>query len=115
MSSAPPVDLPFARSLPKIEVRGRQPLLSELPSSVHGHQYTICSANLSKLHAHLTGSISRACLHDIWEARRQQEPQLELEDPLVAIPPGKVDYDVQTYGLVFSLFHLIASAPSDMP
>jgi hypothetical protein len=115
MPSAAPVDLSFARALPKIEVRGRPPLLSALPSRVHGLRYTVRSANLTKLHAHLTGSISRACLHDIWEARRQQEPQLELQDPLVAIPPDKVDYDVQTYGLFSSLFRRIASALSHAP
>ncbi|KAL1606303.1 hypothetical protein SLS60_003705 [Paraconiothyrium brasiliense] len=38
----------------------------------------------------------RTCLHDIWETRRQQEPGLQLEDPLIAIPSEKVDYDVQT-------------------
>ncbi|KAL5429780.1 hypothetical protein PMIN04_000159 [Paraphaeosphaeria minitans] len=85
MADAVPVDLSFARRLPKIE-----------------------------LHAHLTGSISRACLHDIWEARRQQDPQLQLDDPLVAIPPDKVDYDVQTFFPLFSsyIYKLCDDLPS---
>ncbi|KAF2466156.1 Metallo-dependent hydrolase [Lindgomyces ingoldianus] len=28
------------------------------------------------------------CRNDIWEQRRAQDPTLELEDPLIAIPPG---------------------------
>ncbi|KAF1973890.1 Metallo-dependent hydrolase [Bimuria novae-zelandiae CBS 107.79] len=70
-----PVDIDYAERLPKIE-----------------------------LHAHLTGSISRQCLHEIWEMRRQREPDLKLEDPLVAIPPEKVDYDVQTFFPLFSSY-----------
>ncbi|ORY03229.1 hypothetical protein BCR34DRAFT_573637 [Clohesyomyces aquaticus] len=69
------VDLDFARRLPKIE-----------------------------LHAHLTGSISRQCLHDIWEQKRARDPSLHLEDPLIAIPPEKVDYDIQTFFPLFSSY-----------
>ncbi|KAF2190037.1 Metallo-dependent hydrolase [Zopfia rhizophila CBS 207.26] len=69
------VDLEFTRRLPKIE-----------------------------LHAHLTGSISRDCLHDIWEQKKALEPDLELEDPLIAIPPGKVDYDIETFFPLFSSY-----------
>ncbi|KAF2871526.1 hypothetical protein BDV95DRAFT_572217 [Massariosphaeria phaeospora] len=69
------VDLDFTRRLPKIE-----------------------------LHAHLTGSISRACLHDIWMSQKRQQPDLAIEDPLVAIPSGKVDYDVQTFFPLFSSY-----------
>ncbi|KAK7192030.1 hypothetical protein DPSP01_003898 [Paraphaeosphaeria sporulosa] len=85
MANAAPVDLSFARRLPKIE-----------------------------LHAHLTGSISRACLHDIWETRRQHDPELQLDDPLVAIPPDKVDYDVQTFFPLFSsyIYKLCDDLPS---
>jgi adenosine deaminase len=50
----------------------------------------------TQLHAHLTGSISRECLHDIWVARNGENPTLDIEDPLTAIPSGKVDYDIQT-------------------
>jgi hypothetical protein len=56
----------------------------------------------TQLHAHLTGSISRECLHDIWVARKAANATFELEDPLVAIPTGKVDYDIKTYD-VFSM------------
>lgn len=49
-----------------------------------------------QLHAHLTGSISRECLHEIWAMKKGQDPTLDLADPLVAIPPGKVDYDIKT-------------------
>ncbi|KAH7113848.1 hypothetical protein B0J11DRAFT_445987 [Dendryphion nanum] len=69
MSTAP-VDCAFATALPKIE-----------------------------LHAHLTGSISRACLHDIWVQKTARGDSLQLEDPLDAIPSHKVDYDIKTYGL----------------
>ncbi|KAF2264866.1 Metallo-dependent hydrolase [Lojkania enalia] len=74
-TAAAPLDIAFARRLPKIE-----------------------------LHAHLTGSISRECLHDIWELKRVQDPSLQLEDPLVAIPPGKVDYDINTFFPLFSSY-----------
>lgn len=49
-----------------------------------------------QLHAHLTGSISRECLHDIWVKKKENDPTLTLEDPLIAIPTGKVDYDIVT-------------------
>jgi hypothetical protein len=50
----------------------------------------------TQLHAHLTGSISRQCLHDVWADKRAADHALHLEDPLIAIPPGKVDYDIKT-------------------
>jgi adenosine deaminase len=53
-------------------------------------------ANILQLHAHLTGSISRECLHDIWVLKKAQGPTLDLEDPLIAIPNGKVDYNINT-------------------
>ncbi|EGX53780.1 hypothetical protein AOL_s00004g439 [Orbilia oligospora ATCC 24927] len=49
-----------------------------------------------ELHAHLTGSIRRETLGEIWRRRKEQEPDFDLEDPLVAIPPGKVDFDLTT-------------------
>jgi adenosine deaminase len=45
----------------------------------------------------LTGSISRDCLHDIWATEKARDPTWEFEDPLSAIPSGKVDYDINTY------------------
>lgn len=49
-----------------------------------------------QLHAHLSGSISRQCLHEIWKRKKKQNPNLDVEDPLVLMPPGKVDYTLET-------------------
>lgn len=49
-----------------------------------------------QLHAHLSGSIDRDCLHEIWARRKQADDRFDLQDPLDAIPPGKVDYDLNT-------------------
>ncbi|KZF26601.1 Metallo-dependent hydrolase [Xylona heveae TC161] len=68
-----------------------------------------------ELHAHLSGSISRQCLHEIW-LRKREEGKLpsNLEDPLLAIPPGKVDYDLKTFFPLFSnyIYHLCFDASS---
>ncbi|KAL8715331.1 MAG: hypothetical protein Q9225_006401 [Loekoesia sp. 1 TL-2023] len=61
------VDLDFTKRLPKVE-----------------------------LHAHLTGSITRQCLHEIWLERRKQQPDLALDDPLKTLPSGAADYDINT-------------------
>ncbi|KAF2453237.1 hypothetical protein BDY21DRAFT_293448, partial [Lineolata rhizophorae] len=58
----------------------------------------------NQLHAHLSGSISRECLHEIWCRKKAAELDLDLEDPLVAIPPGKVDYDLHTFFPLFSSY-----------
>lgn len=50
-----------------------------------------------QLHAHLSGSISRQCLHEIWLKKKAQEPGFSIEDPWVTMPPGKVDYSLQTW------------------
>ncbi|KAF1943808.1 Metallo-dependent hydrolase [Clathrospora elynae] len=84
MTAECPVDVAFTRRLPKIE-----------------------------LHAHLTGSISRDCLHDIWKTKKVQDPELDLADPLVAIPHGKVDYDITTFFPLFSSY--IYKLCSDLP
>ncbi|KAK7726378.1 hypothetical protein SLS57_003464 [Botryosphaeria dothidea] len=42
------------------------------------------------------GSIDRDCLHEIWLQRKQADDAFDLRDPLEAIPPGKVDYDLNT-------------------
>jgi len=57
-----PVDIEFTKALPKIE-----------------------------LHAHLTGSITRQCLHEIWENASAYHTDWSLEDPLIAIPAGKIE------------------------
>jgi adenosine deaminase len=51
---------------------------------------------LHKLHAHLSGSISRQCLHEIWVQKKKANPDFHVEDPLVLMPPGKVDYTLET-------------------
>ncbi|KAJ5291702.1 Metallo-dependent hydrolase, partial [Penicillium angulare] len=68
-----PVDSNFTKALPKIEV-----------------------------HAHLSGSISRQCLHEIWARKKASDPNFAIEDPLTLMPPGKVDYTLQTFFQVFS-------------
>jgi adenosine deaminase len=53
-------------------------------------------AHLWQLHAHLSGSITRECLHEIWLQKKERDPNLGIPDPLIAMPPGKVDYDLNT-------------------
>ncbi|CAG8285317.1 unnamed protein product [Penicillium salamii] len=71
--SPKPVDENFVRALPKIE-----------------------------LHAHLSGSISRQCLHELWLQKKKQSPEFQLEDPLMLMPPGKVDFTLETFFSTFS-------------
>ncbi|KAL4869790.1 hypothetical protein BDV12DRAFT_72493 [Aspergillus spectabilis] len=80
MDLSKPVDPQFARSLPKIE-----------------------------LHAHLSGSISRQCLHEIWLEKKARDPAFDVEDPLMVMPPGKVDFSLNTFFQVFSksIYHLV--------
>ncbi|KAJ5682493.1 hypothetical protein N7462_005658, partial [Penicillium macrosclerotiorum] len=73
MDLSAPVDIGFTKALPKVE-----------------------------LHAHLSGSISRQCLHEIWQRKKERNPSFSVEDPLVLMPPGKVDYTLQTFFSVFS-------------
>ncbi|KAL4950679.1 hypothetical protein BDW69DRAFT_187133 [Aspergillus filifer] len=80
MDLSKPVDSEFTRSLPKIE-----------------------------LHAHLSGSISRQCLHEIWLQRKARDPDFDVEDPWVVMPPGKVDFSLDTFFQTFnqSIYHLV--------
>lgn len=101
----------FARHLPKIEVgkmhrSSLDPLVSlvchlrcqdSLASTpVRGGLLLTSALALaltlarSQLHAHLTGSISRDCLHHIWLKKKEADPTLELPDPLDAIPPDGI-------------------------
>jgi len=48
-----------------------------------------------ELHAHLSGSISRQCLHDVWLVQKERG-QTSLRDPLIEMPTGKFDYDLET-------------------
>ncbi|OHE94429.1 adenosine deaminase [Colletotrichum orchidophilum] len=56
-----------------------------------------------ELHAHLTGSVSRRTLHDIWVLKREAG-ETDLEDPLVVMPDGKHDYDLTTFFPLFSSY-----------
>ncbi|KAK3333336.1 hypothetical protein B0T19DRAFT_123191 [Cercophora scortea] len=56
-----------------------------------------------ELHAHLSGSISRQCLHDVW-LKKKQAGETDLLDPLVEMPEGKHDYDLQTFFPLFSKY-----------
>ncbi|KAE8147706.1 Metallo-dependent hydrolase [Aspergillus avenaceus] len=62
-----------------------------------------------ELHAHLSGSISRQCLHEIWARKKAQDARFAVEDPLVIMPLGKVDYSLPTFFNVFtkSIYHLV--------
>ncbi|KAJ5575094.1 hypothetical protein N7450_008993 [Penicillium hetheringtonii] len=73
MAQLDSVDVEFTKELPKVE-----------------------------LHAHLSGSISRQCLHEIWQRKKIQDSDFPIEDPLILMPPGKVDYTLQTFFQVFS-------------
>ncbi|CAG1998786.1 unnamed protein product [Fusarium graminearum] len=44
-----------------------------------------------KLHAHLTGSISRQALHEIW-LRKKETGNTDLDDPLVVMPEVLTDF-----------------------
>ncbi|KAM3557264.1 hypothetical protein ARSEF4850_005162 [Beauveria asiatica] len=47
-----------------------------------------------ELHAHLTGSVSRRTLHDIWR-RKRDAGETDLQDPMDVMPEGKHNYSVQ--------------------
>ncbi|KAK0646638.1 hypothetical protein B0T16DRAFT_166644 [Cercophora newfieldiana] len=64
-----------------------------------------------ELHAHLSGSISRECLHEIWFTK---QTTTTLQDPLLVMPPGKHDFNLTTFFPLFSsyTYHLINDVPS---
>lgn len=66
-----------------------------------------------ELHAHLSGSISRQCLHEIWREKKAVG-RTELEDPLIVMPLGKHDYDLKTFFPLFSsyIYQLVDDADS---
>ncbi|KAI0887672.1 Metallo-dependent hydrolase [Annulohypoxylon maeteangense] len=66
-----------------------------------------------ELHAHLSGSISRQCLHEIWEMKKAAR-KTDLEDPLLVMPPGRHDYDLKTFFPLFSsyIYNLIDDVSS---
>lgn len=61
--------------------------------------------NLPKveLHAHLTGSITPQCLHEIWTQRKSEIPHLTLQDPLEAMSMDK-SWDIMTFFPLFSKY-----------
>ncbi|KAG6000484.1 hypothetical protein E4U21_005409 [Claviceps maximensis] len=56
-----------------------------------------------ELHAHLTGSVSRRTLHHIWK-RKKDAGQTDLADPLLVMPEGKHDYNLETFFPLFSSY-----------
>lgn len=79
------VDAAFTKNLPKIE-----------------------------LHAHLTGSITPQCLHEIWTQRKSEYPSLILQDPLEAMSKDKV-WDVMTFFPLFSKYiYDLCSTPASI-
>ncbi|KUJ22106.1 Metallo-dependent hydrolase [Mollisia scopiformis] len=56
-----------------------------------------------ELHAHLSGSISRQCLHEVW-VQKKKRGETELEDPLIVMPEGKFDYNLDTFFPLFSKY-----------
>jgi adenosine deaminase len=71
---------------------------------------------IRQLHAHLSGSISRQCLHDIWlqKASNKDGDGHALQDPLIEMPEDKYDYDLETFFPLFSkyIYALCNDAPS---
>ncbi len=79
------VDVAFTRKLPKVE-----------------------------LHAHLTGSITPQCLHEIWTRRRIDDPKMALQDPLEAMSKDK-SWDVMTFFPLFSKYiYELCSTPASI-
>jgi adenosine deaminase len=110
MDLSKPVDAAFTKALPKIEVRtyvhtNKQKQSHQIypaPATIINtkmRQEKVHSTNRRKpqLHAHLSGSISRQTLHEIWAKKKATDPTFSVEDPLVVLPPGKVDYSLKTY------------------
>ncbi|KAK0621417.1 hypothetical protein B0T17DRAFT_289673 [Bombardia bombarda] len=64
-----------------------------------------------ELHAHLSGSISRQCLHDVW-LKKKEVGETDLQDPLIEMPLGKHDYDLNTFFPLFSkyIYNLVNDA-----
>ncbi|KAL6895312.1 hypothetical protein HDV57DRAFT_4708 [Trichoderma longibrachiatum] len=56
-----------------------------------------------ELHAHLTGSISRQTLHEIW-LTKSASGSTDLQDPLLVIPEGKHDFNLETFFPLFSRY-----------
>lgn len=67
-----------------------------------------------ELHAHLTGSITPQCLHEIWIQRRTEDPQMYLQDPLEAMSKDKA-WDIMTFFPLFSKYiYELCSTPASI-
>lgn len=58
----------------------------------------------AELHAHLTGSISQQCLHEIWIRKRASLENSHLEDPLIACRPEAEHHDILSFFPVFDKY-----------
>ncbi|KKA28037.1 hypothetical protein TD95_001553 [Thielaviopsis punctulata] len=75
----------------------------DLPKVEH---LTLCfslSFPVPQLHAHLSGSISRRCLHGIWSSKKAAG-LTTLEDPLLAMPEDKHNYCLKTFFPLFTSY-----------
>lgn len=53
-----------------------------------------------ELHAHLSGSISRTTLHNIWQQKKTRNPDIPLGDPAIALKPAG------TFPTILSFFQI---------
>lgn len=58
----------------------------------------------AELHAHLTGSITAECLHEIWIKRRQRGDAIDLADPLLTIRPNGTHHDIYNFFKLFDSY-----------
>jgi adenosine deaminase len=75
-----PVDQAFTKALPKCE-----------------------------LHAHLSGSISRTTLHEIWQKKKTSTPNITLGDPAIALKPAGTFPTILSFFQIFNdyIYNLI--------
>lgn len=67
-----------------------------------------------ELHAHLTGSITPQCLHEIWAQQKSKNPGMTLQDPLEAMSKDKV-WDITTFFPLFSKYtYELCSTPASI-
>lgn len=59
-----------------------------------------------ELHAHLTGSISPSCLHQIWKQKTSSSTTTTLQDPTIALAPpkNKTHHDISTFFKIFDTY-----------
>ncbi|KAJ6145789.1 Metallo-dependent hydrolase [Penicillium chermesinum] len=74
------------------------------PSKPVDRDFTIALPKV-ELHAHLNGSTSRQCLHELWKRKKYINPDCSITDPLVMMPPDKVDYTLQTSATTWKVSH----------